>query len=397
MHGTSPPHSSGTILYSVSCCFTASGFAPILSILFIATIMETPAAFAWFIASTVCGMIPSSAATTSIAISVAIAPLALIAVNASCPGVSRKVISFPFTWTRYAPICCVIPPASPTVTFAWRIASSREVFPWSTCPITTTTGALSIRLLSSSSLSSIILSSIVTTTSFSTFAWNSIATRDAVSKSMVSFIFAATPIRKSFLITSAVVAFNLSASSFTVISSGIDIVIFFFFLSASILLRRSCSVSLLPLFCFPFCWERWFIFCLWAVWFSLFIFSLASLSYFSLYLSTSTTIWRVSTTFLSLLFLNTVSPLSEFADWLFAEASVFSFLEAASAETPSLGLRDFPCLESAEFLEGFLSETVLFAAFPSVFFAWADFSSRTSFSLLFCSSAALLLSAYAVA
>ena len=51
------------------------------------------AAFAWFIASTVWGMMPSSAATTRTAISVACAPLALIAVNASCPGVSRKVIS----------------------------------------------------------------------------------------------------------------------------------------------------------------------------------------------------------------------------------------------------------------------------------------------------------------
>ena len=64
-----------------------------LSILFIATIICTSAALAWFIASMVCGIIPSSAATTSTAISVAIAPRLRIEVNAACPGVSRKVIS----------------------------------------------------------------------------------------------------------------------------------------------------------------------------------------------------------------------------------------------------------------------------------------------------------------
>ena len=92
---TSPPHSSTTRSCSVSCCFILSGSAVSLSILFMATIMETPAAFAWFMDSTVWGMIPSSAATTSMAISVMFAPLALMAVKASCPGVSRKVIFSP--------------------------------------------------------------------------------------------------------------------------------------------------------------------------------------------------------------------------------------------------------------------------------------------------------------
>ena len=63
--------------------------------MFIATITGIFAAFAWFIDSTVCGITPSSAATTRIAISVMFAPLARIEVNASCPGVSRNVISFP--------------------------------------------------------------------------------------------------------------------------------------------------------------------------------------------------------------------------------------------------------------------------------------------------------------
>ena len=50
-------------------------------------------------------------------------------VNASCPGVSKNVISLPLTFTLYAPICCVIPPASPSITFVLLIASNNEVFP----------------------------------------------------------------------------------------------------------------------------------------------------------------------------------------------------------------------------------------------------------------------------
>ncbi len=55
----------------------------VIDILLTATIIGTSAAFAWLIASIVCGIIPSSAATTKMAISVAFAPLALISVNAS--------------------------------------------------------------------------------------------------------------------------------------------------------------------------------------------------------------------------------------------------------------------------------------------------------------------------
>ena len=109
---------------------------------------------------------------------------------------------------------------------------------------------------SSSSLSSIILSSIVTTTSFSTFAWNSIAASDAVSKSITSLTVTIVPIIKSFLITSAAVALSLRASSPTVISSGIETVIGFAFLSAAILSKRSFSVSRFALLDFPRCCER---------------------------------------------------------------------------------------------------------------------------------------------
>ena len=66
----------------------------------IATIIGTSAAFAWSIASTVCGITPSSAATTITTMSVTSAPRARIAVNAAWPGVSMKLIVLPFwcTW-----------------------------------------------------------------------------------------------------------------------------------------------------------------------------------------------------------------------------------------------------------------------------------------------------------
>jgi hypothetical protein len=58
-----------------------------------ATTIGTLPALAWAIASFVCGITPSSAATTRITMSVTLAPRARIAVNASCPGVSRNVIT----------------------------------------------------------------------------------------------------------------------------------------------------------------------------------------------------------------------------------------------------------------------------------------------------------------
>ena len=71
--------------------FTRSGSASGLSILLTATMIGTLAARAWLMASTVCGITPSSAATTRMTMSVAWAPRARMAVNASWPGVSRKV------------------------------------------------------------------------------------------------------------------------------------------------------------------------------------------------------------------------------------------------------------------------------------------------------------------
>jgi hypothetical protein len=66
-----------------SSSFIFSGLAVGLSILLMANTMGTPAACAWFIASIVCGITPSSAAITIIATSVICAPLARMAVKAS--------------------------------------------------------------------------------------------------------------------------------------------------------------------------------------------------------------------------------------------------------------------------------------------------------------------------
>ena len=100
VHSTSPPQSSEVIPRFCICCFTRSTFAPLASILFMATTIGTPAFCAKLSASSVCGMKPSSAATTRMAMSVTLAPLSRILENAACPGVSRKVIFLPLqeTW-----------------------------------------------------------------------------------------------------------------------------------------------------------------------------------------------------------------------------------------------------------------------------------------------------------
>ena len=51
-------------------------------------------------------------------------------------------------------MCCVMPPASPAATSVERMASSSDVLPWSTCPMTATTGARATRSSSESSNSS---------------------------------------------------------------------------------------------------------------------------------------------------------------------------------------------------------------------------------------------------
>ena len=145
-----PPHSSGMMPYSVSSWRTRVGSAPGLSILLTATMMGTSAAFAWLMDSMVCGMTPSSAATIRMTMSVTFAPRARMAVNVSWPGVSMNVIVRPLICTCEAPMACVMPPASPAATPVWRIASRSDVLPWSTWPMTVTTGGRGFRSFGSS-------------------------------------------------------------------------------------------------------------------------------------------------------------------------------------------------------------------------------------------------------
>ena len=91
----SPPQDSGTRPRSASWARTLSGSALSRSILLTATTIGTSAARAWSMASMVWGITPSSAATTSTTMSVASAPRARMAVNASWPGVSMKVMALP--------------------------------------------------------------------------------------------------------------------------------------------------------------------------------------------------------------------------------------------------------------------------------------------------------------
>jgi hypothetical protein len=84
---------SETISCDSSSFLMRCGFASGLSILLTATMTGTFAALAWAIASTVCGITPSSAATTRITRSVIWLPRARMAVKASWPGVSRNVIT----------------------------------------------------------------------------------------------------------------------------------------------------------------------------------------------------------------------------------------------------------------------------------------------------------------
>ena len=96
-HKTSPPKSS----VMISCCnkslLTRAGSAAGLSHLLIATIVGHPAALAWLMASMVCIMTESSAATTRTTISVIFAPRDRISVKASWPGVSMNVITLSAT------------------------------------------------------------------------------------------------------------------------------------------------------------------------------------------------------------------------------------------------------------------------------------------------------------
>jgi len=94
-----------------------------------ATKIGTPAARAWLIASTVCGITPSSAATTSTTRIGHLGPRDRMAVKASWPGGVENVTQRGPTSTLYAPMCCVMPPCSCSVTFVSRIGVQQRGLP----------------------------------------------------------------------------------------------------------------------------------------------------------------------------------------------------------------------------------------------------------------------------
>ncbi|MPM75502.1 hypothetical protein SDC9_122495 [bioreactor metagenome] len=191
--------------------------------------MGTPAAPAWFMASTVWGITLSSAAIMMMATSVTLAPRARIAVNASWPGVSRNVIFLPSgNFTLYAPMCWVIPPASPSITLVLRILSSSDVLPWSTCPITVTIGGRGNKSsgLSSSSAMASITSALTNLVLYP----NSSATILMVSASKRWLMATITPRFMHVAITLVTGTSIMFAKSFAVTNS----------VSCNILLSRSC-------------------------------------------------------------------------------------------------------------------------------------------------------------
>mmetsp|Transcript_38583 Transcript_38583/g.120809 ORF Transcript_38583/g.120809 Transcript_38583/m.120809 type:complete len:239 (+) Transcript_38583:992-1708(+) len=122
--GTSPPAPSGSTSsamrpFSTRAIASATS-TPSRSILVMATTMGMRCSTRSCKTSSVWGFTPSSAAQTTTATSVALAPLARMPVNAAWPGVSRKVTASarlpspsPSTATLKAEMACVMPPASP--------------------------------------------------------------------------------------------------------------------------------------------------------------------------------------------------------------------------------------------------------------------------------------------
>src|SRR6266480_86766 len=114
-------------------------------------------------------------------------------------------------------MCCVIPPNSFSATFDLRIASSSEVLPWSTWPMTVTTGGRSLSCVGSRSSSSTTSPSTERT---SRSKLNLSATSFAAVGSSSSLTVAMTPSSTNALITSPDFRRIFSASSPTVTDSG---------------------------------------------------------------------------------------------------------------------------------------------------------------------------------
>ena len=120
-------------------------------------------------------------------------------------------------------MCCVMPPASPLATRVRRIVSSSDVLPWSTWPMTVTTGGRGSA--SAACVCSVSASSESGSSSFAAFAlWPiSSTTIIAVSWSITWLIVTIEPSFISALMTSAALTDILCARSATVIVSGTEI------------------------------------------------------------------------------------------------------------------------------------------------------------------------------
>src|SRR5215470_13886847 len=114
-------------------------------------------------------------------------------------------------------MCWVMPPNSFSATFDFRMASSSDVLPWSTCPMTVTTGGRRLSCDGSRSSSSTTSPS---TERISTSTLNLSATSLAAVGSRSSLTVAITPSSSSALITSPDLRRIFSASSPTVTDSG---------------------------------------------------------------------------------------------------------------------------------------------------------------------------------
>ena len=113
-------------------------------------------------------------------------------------------------------MCCVMPPASPAATSVSRMASSSDVFPWSTWPMMVITGGRSI---SSSSVSSKAGSSSTSSAAewIVTFLSNASASTSMASSESVCVSVAISPSSMSFLMTSGAESLSDSATSLTVL------------------------------------------------------------------------------------------------------------------------------------------------------------------------------------
>ena len=116
-------------------------------------------------------------------------------------------------------MCWVMPPASWLATSVLRKASRSEVLPWSTWPITVTTGGRGRSEASSSGPPLMPSSTSAAETRLDLWP-NSSTTNSAVSASMVWLMVAITSILMSALTTSTPLSAMRFASSWTVMVSG---------------------------------------------------------------------------------------------------------------------------------------------------------------------------------